>query len=595
MIIKGERVSSSRTVGPLVAHLLHGEENDAVAVLQGTVADIESAFADARAFDRKFALRHFIISPAVETSRADAVWVLGLLGREFGFDPAHATIVEHAKPRAVETAFGTHWHALVAEQDPSTGRTLSSKFSFLRNEKIARLAEHRLGHPLVVCAHQTAVLNALEADGEVELAEALMRVGEAELSSRPREAFSRNVHQMGKRLGADIPAARAAVRAAWDATSTDADFVAALSASQLCMRAGNTPGTFVVETSNGIFVGAAHRLARVRRIDMNARMKGASDVGKLKSETYQREGPFRATAHRDKPHQASNQSNQRGPDRQVTGRASTDVTGIDTARYPGPAEQSGSTAPAHRRYRAIRARGGARRLGEILRRNLHRSDHLQKQAAFLARPPAERVERALAELERNLETRIKQRIGPPPPSPQVLGAQARAKGLAEAADHLKKRLDHAERKISDLSESAPLGLGARFNGRRKAWEAQLSTAKAKAAILRAQCADADNEVSHAREVAIELARAEAQAHGRMIRAPDFQADTDHLRRRVASVQKARRQLLAHPALAWGGALAVLLAALPLDITKAVLEEEFGQSPIPRLLAATDIWGVGRLV
>jgi len=39
MIIKGERVSSSRAPGPLVDHLLRGEENDAVTLLQGTESD----------------------------------------------------------------------------------------------------------------------------------------------------------------------------------------------------------------------------------------------------------------------------------------------------------------------------------------------------------------------------------------------------------------------------------------------------------------------------------------------------------------------------------------------------------------------------
>ncbi|MDI1347063.1 MAG: hypothetical protein PSV22_23680 [Pseudolabrys sp.] len=83
------------------------------------------------------------------------------------------------------------------------------------------------------------------------------------------------VHQMGKRQGTNIPAARAAVRAAWETTSTGAAFDEALGVSQLSIRSGAKPGTFIIETDNGIFIGAAHRLARVRRADIEARMKGA--------------------------------------------------------------------------------------------------------------------------------------------------------------------------------------------------------------------------------------------------------------------------------------------------------------------------------
>ena len=90
MIIKGERVKTSRAMAPLIRHLLSGEENEAVTVVRGTEDDIRSAFADARALDRNFSIRHFIISPAVETSDEDAEMVLGLLGREFAFDPATA-------------------------------------------------------------------------------------------------------------------------------------------------------------------------------------------------------------------------------------------------------------------------------------------------------------------------------------------------------------------------------------------------------------------------------------------------------------------------------------------------------------------------
>jgi hypothetical protein len=158
VIIKGERVTSSRSATPLLRHLLHGEKNDRVTLVQGTEEDVRAAFADARDASKKFALRHFIISPASKTTRAEAMMILGLLARDFAFDPATAIVFEHNSPRAVATAFGTHWHCLVPEIDAATGRVMDSRYNFLRHEKIAILAAHRLGrtHEFVRSPHEEA-------------------------------------------------------------------------------------------------------------------------------------------------------------------------------------------------------------------------------------------------------------------------------------------------------------------------------------------------------------------------------------------------------------------------------------------------------
>ena len=68
MIIKSWHIARSRTNARLTRHLLHGDENEDVILLQGTADDIRSASSDARDLNRKYCVRHFIISPAVETS-----------------------------------------------------------------------------------------------------------------------------------------------------------------------------------------------------------------------------------------------------------------------------------------------------------------------------------------------------------------------------------------------------------------------------------------------------------------------------------------------------------------------------------------------
>ena len=73
----------SRSATPLLHHLLHGEKNDRVTLMQGTEEDVREAFADARDASKNFALRHFIISPESDTTRAEAMMIFGLLARDF--------------------------------------------------------------------------------------------------------------------------------------------------------------------------------------------------------------------------------------------------------------------------------------------------------------------------------------------------------------------------------------------------------------------------------------------------------------------------------------------------------------------------------
>jgi hypothetical protein len=592
MIVKGERVRAGRAAGPLIDHLLRGEDNDLVTLVQGTEEDIRSAFGDARALDRQFALRHFIVSPAVETSRDEALMVVGLLAREFGFNPTSAIVVEHTKPRAVASAFQTHWHALVPEQDAVTGRTLSSSHSYLRNVKVARVAEGRLGHPLVACPHATAVIDALIADGELELANAVRRASEAQ--HRPREGFSRGVHKQGKRLGVDVPAARAAVRAAWETTATGAEFTGALEASGLHIRIGDKRGTLIVETADGVFIGAAHRLARVRRADIEQRMKGAeNDRNRPANPTGECQsvpGPVAQRDHGDEPPLDPARPELR---RQGAGRAGVDPAGIHPHGDPGHSDERRGAPSKARCGRTLRARRGARDLAHALRLNPTRAGRLCSQAAILARPPAARVDDHLSNLERRLEARLEQRLSPPALSQSVLDARAGASALEDFVRGWNEQLRDAERAVATLNDGAPAGLRARLDGRREAWKNNLASALARRDVVRKQRDATEAAALRARTNADNLARAQQQAQNRLIRTAENMQATERLRRRVAVVQLARRHLQACPALGWGGLAMVFAAVTALRAARGGLEEaELGL--VPSLPTDTDLWGVGRL-
>lgn len=274
MILKSSRIHTrGRGEAETLAHLLHGEENESVRVLRGTPADVRDAFADATRHARVYAVRHFIIAPAQDASPAEMLSVLDRLGREFGFDPGTAFVVEHRKPRAV-AAFPGHLHALVPEVDPESGRVLASAHSFARQERVAREAEHALGHAFVKGAHHKAVLAALRAAGKAVVADALDRAfPDAEATPRPRSAYTDARHRRSARAGVDLPVAQQAVAAAWKATTTRTAFEAALARHGLVSRPGEAPGVWVVETGRGTFVGSLARLARIRKAAVITRME----------------------------------------------------------------------------------------------------------------------------------------------------------------------------------------------------------------------------------------------------------------------------------------------------------------------------------
>lgn len=264
MIIKCYRV---RTRGGqrkrLVEHLLNGEDNEEVHVMQGSVRDVEDAFADALRFGREFAVRHWILSPGQEVSKDQFDSAVALLGQEFGFQPTSAVEIRHRKPRTTG-AFDQHLHLLVPEIDPATGAVLSSSHNYQRNEKIARLLEHAWDHPFTSGAHNRAVIVALKREGHTELAAALEAAFPDSLP-RPRQSYNTADQQRLKRAGFDLPALREIIASAWRAKTSRDQFEQQISRHGLTLERGDRPRTYVVKAASGELVGALHRLTRQRK------------------------------------------------------------------------------------------------------------------------------------------------------------------------------------------------------------------------------------------------------------------------------------------------------------------------------------------
>lgn len=295
MLIKATRIRTTTGATELARHLTQGDENEAIVVVRGTVADLHDAVADAKRFNRLYALRHFIIAPEIAMDRQQFERAARALGEEFGFDLDVALVVEHQKPRAIAGVSDRHWHLVVAETNPATGRVLSNSFSHPRHEKVARLLELEFGHPLVTGAHDIAVLKALRNDGRGDLADRLAdALGRG---AKPVAAYTSEAHQAGKRLGVDLAQARQNIRAAWAASTDGDEFRARLAAHGLALVAGDKPGVVVIrDAATGAVLGAANRLAGVRRAEFNTLIERKQHDHHHATERAER-GPDAAAGH----------------------------------------------------------------------------------------------------------------------------------------------------------------------------------------------------------------------------------------------------------------------------------------------------------
>ncbi|MBB3441846.1 hypothetical protein [Rhizobium sp. BK379] len=275
MIVKGLRIRSKSGVNRIIRHLQNGDDNETVTFLRGTAADIQDMHRDSLARGAAYSVRHWIVAPHEMMDRPQMRQVLDMIANEFEFDAHRAVVVEHRKKRSTQDATDLHWHVLVGEVDPVTGRVLKSSFDRVVHELVARASEYAFGHPFVAGKHTETVIKGLRKRGMTCAADGLERTL-LPMPPIPAEAFTHAQHQEKKRLRLDLPALRQIVRDAASDATTRADLVEALSTAGLDVKAGDKPGTWiVVKTVDGILVGALHMLASRRKLEVNMLMEPA--------------------------------------------------------------------------------------------------------------------------------------------------------------------------------------------------------------------------------------------------------------------------------------------------------------------------------
>ncbi|KJS08567.1 MAG: hypothetical protein VR78_17855 [Hoeflea sp. BRH_c9] len=268
VIIKSLRIRSKSGISRIIRHLQNGDENEQVAFLRGTPADIRDMQRDAMARSTTYSVRHWIIAPHEATTRPQIRYVLMMLAKEFGFDADRAVVVEHCKKRATADAADVHWHVLVGEIDPATGRVLRTSFDRIIHELVARVSEYKFGHAFVQGKHTKTVIRGLRKRKLGCIADRLETLVGTE-TTVPLEAFTHAQHQEKKRLGLDLPALRQAVKTATDTATSRADLVEKLAASGMTVMVGEKPNTWIVRDDQNNLIGALHRLASKRKSEIN--------------------------------------------------------------------------------------------------------------------------------------------------------------------------------------------------------------------------------------------------------------------------------------------------------------------------------------
>lgn len=425
MIIKAIRYRSRSNVGRLIGHLQNGNDNEAISFLLGTPADIADMHVDATRKNSKYSIRHWIISPHEATTRGQMREVVAMIAKEFGFEVERAVIVEHRKRRATADAFDAHWHVLVGELHPVSGKVLRCSFDRVLHELVARFSEYKFGHKFVQGKHTKSVIAGLRQRGAKDAASSL----EAELGDKQRpsdEAFTHNQHQAQKRAGIDISVIKQAVKKAMATATTRAELTDLLSQSSLLALPGDKPGTWIVADQDGEFIGSLARLSGARKSEINKIMGEAKDE-QASTTDHNRTGDPDRNASYSKPTGAENRRTSSKP-----GTTGSD-TGQDTTKPRTTAERD--RAP---QSEARPTQTSNRNTISWLQKLDGYRDHLSTllgKANLLAMSPDERLIAYLWEMEEQARADLNRQIP--------------IFEYSEATDHLRAEVANLENNISD--------------------------------------------------------------------------------------------------------------------------------------------------
>jgi|GEM_PF-1359720 len=295
MIVQETRIRTSSGHQAVSRHVLRGARNEAIRVLCGSDWCLADWMKEARREGIRYGLRHIAFNPAEPMSDEALASFAARLCDELQADRERMTLVVHQKDGS------THGHLLLPEWQDD--HVLSSRFSWQRLEKCARLEEIRLGHQLVPGRHNRAIARALRQEGktaEAERVEAVLQgpaadatnlvtptptsadtplspAASASASKRgpqplPRAAYTSQARRIAERQGLDLAEAKKTIASLWAQSDNQLHrFRALLKTKDWVMRAGDRQDTHkdahIIETTDGVLIGSFTRLTKTRMKD----------------------------------------------------------------------------------------------------------------------------------------------------------------------------------------------------------------------------------------------------------------------------------------------------------------------------------------
>lgn len=261
MIVQETRIRTASGHKAVSRHVLAGAKNEAIRVLSGSDYLLKDWIKEAKREDIRYGLRHIAFNPAESVTDEQLASFAERICAELSADPDRMTLVIHQKDGR------THGHLLLPEWQDD--HVLSSRFSWQRLEKIARLEELRLGHSLVPGRHDHAIAEALRAEGHHDAADRIAALAPEDRSARPVAAYTSQARRITERQDFDLPAARGKILSFWQTSDNDLTvFRNLLATKNWRMRSGDrTDGrrdTHIIETRDGMLIGSFTRLTKVR-------------------------------------------------------------------------------------------------------------------------------------------------------------------------------------------------------------------------------------------------------------------------------------------------------------------------------------------
>ncbi|WP_249193440.1 hypothetical protein [Gluconobacter sphaericus] len=271
MIVQETRIKSTSGHQAVSRHVLSGAQNEAIRLISGSDYLLKDWMKEAKREGIRYGLRHIAFNPSEAMTDQQLSDFAGDICRELDANPERTTFVIHQKDGK------THGHLLLPEWQEN--HVLSSQFSWVRLEKLARLAEIKLGHALVPGRHDKAIAKALKEAGEYDAASKVEVLIPAEKTPPPVAAYTSQARRMTERQNFDLPAARREIMTFWENSGNDLrKFRHFLSSRNWSMRAGDRTDSrrdaHIIETEDGLLIGSFTRLTKVRMKDFRQLLEG---------------------------------------------------------------------------------------------------------------------------------------------------------------------------------------------------------------------------------------------------------------------------------------------------------------------------------